>query len=182
MKPNLNPKTKIFLAPMLEPNDIIFRKLCKKTGAGLTFTGMTSPLSKQKLILDDKPALQLFANSTKNLKQFIEKHDKKVSAWDFNLGCPSKLSKKLQHGAFLQKDFNTIKTILKEIRSSTKKLCTIKLRKSPNTIKIAKLAESLKFDAITIHPRTIEQGYSGEPDYEFAKNLKSKISLPIIYS
>lgn len=175
-------KNPYFLAPMLEPNDVAFRLLCKKSGASLTFTGMTSPLSKQKLNLQDKPFLQIFSNSEKGISQFIKKYDKRISGWDFNLGCPSKLSRRLGHGAFLQKDVNQIQKIFQIIRSSTKKPCIVKLRKSPNAIKIAKLAREEGFDAVAIHPRTIQQGYSGEPNYRFALKLKKEIALPIIYS
>ncbi len=179
---SLKLKNPFLLAPMLEPNDIAFRLLCKKAGASLTYTGMINPLSKQKLVLDDKPALQLFCNSTENLAEFIKKYDKKVSLWDFNLGCPSKLAKKFCHGAYLN-DLDAIKQILITIRISTKKPVTIKLRKSPNALKILTIAEKY-CDAIAIHPRTNAQGYSGTPDLEFAKLVKSKIGtkLPIIYS
>ena len=173
-------KNPFLLAPMLEPNDIAFRLLCKKAGASLTYTGMTNPLSKQKLVLDDKPALQLFCNSTENLSEFIKKYDKKVSLWDFNLGCPSKLAKKFCHGAYLD-DLDVIEQILITIRKSTKKPVTIKLRKSPNALKILKIAEKY-CDAIAIHPRTNAQGYSGTPDLEFAKEVKKQTSLPVIYS
>ncbi len=179
---NLKLKNQYFLAPMLEPNDIAFRLLCKKAGCSLTYTGMTNPLTIKKQNLQDKPALQLFTNSVKGIKQFMKQYDKKVAMWDFNLGCPSKLSRKLGHGAFLQKDLNTIQSIFKEIRSSTKRPCTVKLRKSPNTIEIARLAEQENFDAIIIHPRTIQQGYSGEPDYKFALKLKQSVKIPVIYS
>ena len=178
---NLKLKNQFLLAPMLEPNDIAFRLLCKKTRCALTYTGMTSPLSKQKLYLDDKPAIQLFGNSIRGIKEFIKKYNKQVSLWDFNLGCPSKLSKKLKHGAFMHEDFETIKKILKEMRSSTKKPITIKLRKSSQAIEVAKLCEPY-IDAIGIHPRTIGQGYSGEPDYDFALKLKNSVNVPIIYS
>ncbi|MBT3397547.1 tRNA-dihydrouridine synthase family protein [archaeon] len=178
---NLKLKNRFILAPMLEPNDIAFRILCKKSGAALTYTGMTSPLSKQKLQLQDKPAMQLFGNSEKGIKEFMKKYDKKVSLWDFNLGCPSKLSKRLCHGAFMHDDLETIEKILKIMRESTKKPITIKLRKSKNAIKIAKLAEKY-VDAIGIHPRTFKQGYSGEPDLAFAKKLKKSSKVPIIYS
>ncbi|MFA5485111.1 MAG: tRNA-dihydrouridine synthase family protein [Candidatus Pacearchaeota archaeon] len=179
---NLKLKNRLLLAPMLEPNDIVFRLLCKKAGCSLSFSGMTSSLTQHDLILEDKPALQIFSNSIKGIKEIIKKYDKKVSLWDFNLGCPSKLSKKLGHGVFLHEDINNIKEILIEIRSSTKKPCTIKLRKSKNSIKIAKLAEKIGFNAIIIHPRTFNQGYSGNPDYNFAKRLKESLKIPVIYS
>ena len=178
---NLKLKNRILLAPMLEPNDIAFRLLCKKCNCGLTFTGMTSPLSKQKQFLQDKPALQLFANSKKEIKNFIKKYDRKVSLWDFNLGCPSKLSKQLGHGAYLQKDLKTILEIVKEMKASTKKPITIKLRKSKYALKIARTVEPF-VDAIGIHARTIEQGYSGKPDYNFALKIKETVKVPVIYS
>lgn len=179
---NLKLKNRLFLAPMLEPNDIAFRMLCKKADCGLTYTGMVSPLSKKKIILDDKPAIQLFTNNTKGIKEFIKQYDKKVSLWDFNLGCPSKLSQRLGHGVFMHKDFENLDKIFKEMRSSTKKPCTIKLRKSPQAIEIVKLAEKNKFDAIGIHARTVKQGYSGEPDYQFALQIKKSTNLPVIFS
>jgi tRNA-dihydrouridine synthase B len=174
-------KNRFLLAPMLEPNDIAFRLLCKTAGCALTYTGMINPLSKQKLFLDDKPAIQLFCNDPKGIIPFIKKYDKKVVLWDFNLGCPSKLSKRLEHGAFMHEDTKTIERILKKMRSTTKKPISIKLRKSPNALKIAKLAEKY-VDTIAIHPRTASQGYSGEPDLKFAEKIKQAVSVPVIYS
>ena len=81
----------------------------------------------------------------------------------------------------MHKNIKIIKKIFKIIKKSTKKPITIKLRKSPETIKIAKEVEKY-IDAITIHPRTISQGYSGKPDYKFALKLKNEIKKPIIYS
>jgi len=179
---NLKLKNRILLAPMLEPNDIAFRLLCKKAGCGLTYTGMVSPLSKQKMDLDDKPALQLFGNSTRGIRSFIKKYDSKVSLWDFNLGCPSKLSRKLGHGAFMIEDLDIIENILRVMRGATDKPVTIKIRKSDNAIAIARLAEKIGLDAVGIHARTIKQGYSGDVDYDFALKLKKAISIPVIFS
>lgn len=177
---NFKPKNRIFLAPMEEVNDIAFRLLCKKAGCGLTYTGLTNPLTKQKLDLQDKPALQLFCTETKGIKEFIKKHDKEVSLWDFNLGCPSKLAKKHGFGSYLT-DLNKIEEILKEIRLSTKKPFTIKIRKSQISFQLLKLAEKY-CDGIGVHARTRQQGYSGEPDIQFALDIKSRTNLPVIYS
>ncbi len=171
----------IFLSPMEEINDIAFRLLCKKAGCGLTYTGMINPLTKQKIILDDKPALQLFCTKAKGIKEFMQKYDKKVSLWDFNLGCPAKTARRHGFGSFLQEDLKSIENILKVMRKSTKKPLTIKLRKSPDALKIIKIAEKY-CDAICIHPRTQKQGYSGIPDIAFAEEIKRKTKLPVIYS
>jgi len=177
---NLKLKNRFFLAPMEEINDVIFRLLCKKAGAGLTYSSMTHPQSKQKLYLDDKPALQLFSSNEKGIKSFIKKYDKKVSLWDFNLGCPAKTAKKHGFGCFLT-DLKKIEKILKTMRQSTKKPVTIKIRKSPIAFNLLKLAEKY-CDAISIHPRILSQGYSGVPDIKFAEELKAKTKLPVIYS
>ena len=179
---NLKLKNRFLLAPMLEPNDVAFRLLCKKAGCGLTYTGMVSPLSKQKMELDDKPAVQLFGNSSRGIESFIKKYDSKVSLWDFNLGCPSKLSKRLEHGAFMHDDIEMIEDILKVMRSATDKPVTIKLRKSDNAIEIAKMAEEIGVDAIGIHARIFGQGYGGDVDYDFALKLKKAVSIPVIFS
>ena len=178
---SFKPKNRFFLAPMLEPNDIAFRLLCKKAGCALTYTGMINPLSKQKIIFDDKPAVQIFCTKPKGIKEFIKKHEKEVVLFDFNLGCPSTLAEKLGFGSFLHEDISAIEEILKVMRESTKKPITIKLRKSEKALAIAKMA-SKYVDAIGIHPRTQKQGYSGEPDLDFALRIKKEIDLPIIYS
>jgi len=176
----LKTKNKIFLAPMEEVNDPAFRILCKKAGAGLTWTPLTSPLSKQPLILNDRPVLQLFATETRGIKEFMKKYDKKVKAWDFNLGCPSKLAKKNGFGSYLT-DLKIIEEIIKEMRANTKKSLFIKIRKSPISDKLLDLAERY-CDTIAIHPRTRAQGYSGEPDLKWAKEFKAKAKIPVIYS
>jgi tRNA-dihydrouridine synthase B len=173
-------RNKFLLAPMEEVNDIAFRILCKKSGCGLTYTGMINPLTKQKIILDDKPALQLFCTSTKGIKEFIKKYNSKVSLWDFNLGCPAKNARRHGFGSYL-KDLKIIEDILKTMRTSTKKPFTIKIRKSEISFELLKLAEKY-CDAICIHPRTQKQGYSGKPDIDFALEIKNKSSIPVIYS
>jgi len=173
-------KNKIFLAPMEEVNDVAFRLLCKEAGAGLTWTPLTSPLSNQEIHLEDKPVLQIFATSTKNVKEFMKKYDKKVTAWDFNLGCPSTNAKKHGFGAYLI-DLKIIEEIIKEMRASTKKPLLIKIRKSPISNELLKIAEKY-CDLIGIHPRTKAQGYSGEPDIEWAKKFKDEAKIPVIYS
>ncbi len=168
---------------MHQINDCAFRMLCKKSGAGLVYTGLLNPQTKEKLNLKDKPAIQFACNSTKGLKEFIKKYDKNISLYDLNLGCPSPHAKSSKIGYFMINNYNAIKDILKTIKANTKKPLTIKIRKIPeeNLKQIIKLAEKY-CDAIGVHPRTQPQGYSGEPDIEFARKVKSLTKLPIIYS
>ena len=180
MENSLNLKNRIFLAPMEEVNDPAFRLLCKKAGCGLTYTGMINPLTKQKIILKDKPALQLFCNNTKGIREFIKKYDSQVFLWDFNLGCPATNARKHGFGSYLV-DLEVIEEILKIMRASTRKPITIKIRKSSNSFNILRIAEQY-CDAIAIHPRTRSQGYSGIPNISFARTIKKMTNLPVIYS
>lgn len=177
---NLSPKNRIFLAPMEKINDVAFRILCKKAGCGLTYTGMINPQTKQKILLNDKPAIQLFCTNTEGINNFMKKYDNRVSLWDFNLGCPAKTARKHGFGSFLR-DFGVIEKILKIMRKNTKKPITIKIRKSLLSFELIALAEKY-CDAICIHPRTYNQGYSGKPDINFAMQVKSKTKIPVIYS
>jgi tRNA-dihydrouridine synthase B len=179
---SLKLKSRVLLAPMLEPNDVAFRLLCKRAGCGLTYTGMVSPMSRQKMFLDDKPAVQLFGNSVRGIKSFMKNYDSEVALWDFNLGCPSKLSRRLGHGVFMHEDLESIEKIFRVMRASTKKPVTVKLRKSARAIEIAQLAEKVGFDAVGIHARTFGQGYSGEVDYDFALKLKKAVNVPVVFS
>ena len=180
---NLKLKNRIFLAPMHQINDIAFRLLCKKAGASLTYTGLLNPQTRDKIYFNDKPAIQFACNSTNNLKEFIKKHDKQVSLYDFNLGCPSPHAKQSKIGYFMINNLKSIEEILKTIKASTKKPLTIKIRKmsEQTLIQIIKLAEKY-CDAIGVHPRTQPQGYSDQPDLEFARQVKKLTKLPIIYS
>jgi len=178
---NLKLENRALLAPMLEPNDVVFRLLCRRAGCGLTWTGMTSALSRQKLDLDDAPVLQLFGNSVRGIGSFMERHDDEVSGWDFNLGCPSKLSRRLGHGACLD-DLDVIERILKVMRGNTEKFLCVKIRKSVRGLEIARLAERCGVDAVCVHARTLSQGYSGDVDYDWALDVKRAVGVPVIFS
>lgn len=178
---NLELENPYFLAPMAEINDIAFRILCKKAGASLVYTGMINPLTQLKLDLEDKPAIQLFSTSEKGIADFIKKNDRNCSLWDFNLGCPSKIARKIRFGSFMHHKLEDIEKILATMRESTDKPVTVKLRKSKNISKIIKIANKY-CDAICIHPRTQEQGYSGKADIDYALKIKKRTKLPIIYS
>ena len=169
------------LAPMHQINDPAFRELCKINGCGLAYTWLLNPRTKEKIRLDDHPAVQIATPSEKGVGDFVKKHDKKAFSFDLNLGCPVIKAKEQDYGAYLQKKPETVENILKLMRKSTKKPITVKIRKSPQVMKLIKIFEKY-CDAIAIHPRTAKQGYSGIPDIRFAESFKKKTKLPVIYS
>ena len=153
-----NFKSKIFLAPMEEVNDPAFRILCKEAGAELTWTQLTNPQDPRPQILDDKPILQIFAKEIKGIKEFMKKYNKKVSGWDFNLGCPAKTAKAQRYGAYLT-DLKIIEKIIKLMREQTKKPFSIKIRKSSLDEKFLEMAEKygLKINLMPLGAKTAAQ-------------------------
>lgn len=180
---NLKLKNRYFLAPMHQINDIAFRILCKKAGAGMVYTELLSPQSKAFVDFSDKPAIQLICNQTKGLRKFIKKHERNAMLFDLNLGCPSAHAKESKSGYFMSDNYSLIEEILKEMRSSTKLPITIKIRKMNwfRTRKVIKIAEKY-CDAIGVHPRTQKQGYAGVADVKYAMTVKKLTKLPVIYS
>jgi len=70
---NISLKNPYFLAPMEGINDLPFRILCKKAGAGMVYTGMIHPMTQEKLHLEDNPSVQIFCTSEKGVENFIKK-------------------------------------------------------------------------------------------------------------
>ena len=45
---------------------------------------------------------------------------------------------------------------------------------------IVKIAEQEGIKMITLHPRTVSQGYSGHSDWDMIKKLKQNVSIPVV--
>lgn len=90
------------------------------------------------------------------------------------------------YGAALVKEPEKIKSILSELRSclndDTK--LSIKIRvgynKPKNYLEIAKIAEEVGCDHITVHGRTRDQLYSGKADWSLIKEVKDTVSIPLL--
>ncbi|MDR3036872.1 MAG: tRNA-dihydrouridine synthase family protein, partial [Coriobacteriales bacterium] len=95
----------LLLAPMAGINDPVFRSICKRMGAGLTYTEMISAKgleyksAKTAALLymgdDEKPvAVQLFGKDPQTLAgqaQLLEdRHGADIALIDINMGCPAR--------------------------------------------------------------------------------------------
>lgn len=187
---------KIYIAPIAGVTDYTFRGILEEFNPDLIFTEMVSvnalSVLNEKTIskilrLRKGNAVQIFGENIEKLKysaKYIENLG--VSHINLNCGCPMKKIVNCGYGAALVKEPEKVKKILSELRSVLKDdtQISIKIRigynKPENYLELAKIAEESKCNHITVHGRTREQLYSGEADWKYIKEIKEKISIPVI--
>lgn len=187
---------KIYIAPIAGVTDYTFRGILEEFVPDLIFTEMVSvnalSVLNEKTIskilkLREGNAVQLFGEDIEKLKysaKYIENMG--VKHINLNCGCPMKKIVNCGYGAALVKNPEKIKMILSELRASlnNETKLSIKIRvgysEPENYIEIAKIAEELKCDHITVHGRTRAQLYSGKADWNLIKQVKENVSIEVI--
>jgi tRNA-dihydrouridine synthase B len=192
-----NLKKGAFLAPMADFTNVAFRSLCKEYGSALQYTELIScksiihKNSKTKKMLfvseKEKPVfLQLFGNNPKDFSKaikIVEKENDFFAGYDLNAGCSVPKAIKGKYGCFLMSYPKLIGEIIKEMKNSTTKPITIKMRlgfEKENFLEVAKEVEKNGVDAICLHARLGKQFYSGKADWEKIRDLKKQCNVPII--
>jgi nifR3 family TIM-barrel protein len=104
---------------------------------------------------------------------------------DINMGCPVKKVIKTGSGAILMKDPDLVARIVTSVKKAVQIPVTVKIRSgwrggSINAVEIARIAEDSGADAITIHARTADQGYSGKADWKIIAEVKKAVKIPVI--
>lgn len=190
--------SKAFLAPMAGVSDPALRLICKELGAGLVvteFTNIHAIVAKNKLlpkITDfieyseaERPlSCQLFGSEIDILKKAVKIVEPYFDIIDYNMGCPAPHVTCQMAGAALLQDSELTRKIFRTMMQSTKKPVTLKLRaglNQPDKFKtIAKIAEEEGIQMITLHARTLKQGYSGKADWNLIKELKQLVKIPVV--
>jgi tRNA-dihydrouridine synthase B len=104
---------------------------------------------------------------------------------DINFGCPVKKVVTCNGGSGLLRDLPLVERILRNVRAAISIPLTMKFRAGWNdrelvSIHMARLAEDCGLQAIALHPRTREQGYSGHADWERIAEVKAAVRIPVI--
>ncbi len=196
---NIEIKNDIVLAPMAGISNTSFRKIIKEMGAGLIFAEMVSDKAicyKSQKTLDllkmddfERPiAQQIFGNDVESFVIAAKEVEKLMhpDIIDINMGCPvPKIAIKSQAGSALLKNPKKIGEIVKAVVEAVSVPVTVKIRSgwdesSINACEVAKIIEASGAKAITIHPRTRAQGYSGVADWNIIKMVKESVNIPVI--
>ncbi len=182
----------LFLAPMVDVTDAVYRLLCRRAGVAITYTEMLhaqailhpNELIRQKLYFfeESRPVgVQITSNALvhiRNVAPFLKSFD----LVDLNCGCPSTLTVDHGSGSYLlrtpQKIARFVSTLKKEGYTVTAK---IRLGYRKNTVlSLAKTIEKAGADAITVHARLGHQGRSVPADWNELKKVKAHVGIPVI--
>lgn len=189
-------KSDVFLAPMAGVTDVAFRLLCKKYGAGLTFTEMISANALARgnkatirmidVVDEEKPrVIQLFGQRIKELVKSAKFCENKCEMIDINFGCPASKIVKQGAGSALLERPKRIEEIVAAIVSEVKVPVSCKIRlgikkTKINVVEVAKACERSGAAMVTLHARTQKQGYTGKADWEWIKEVKDAVKIPVV--
>jgi len=104
---------------------------------------------------------------------------------DINFGCPVNKVVKCNGGSGLLRDLPLVETLLRTVRKAISIPFTCKFRAGWSDrelvmVEMARIAEDCGLDAIALHPRTREQGYSGKADWARIAAVKAAVKIPVI--
>lgn len=188
----------LILAPMAGITSLPYRRTMKAFGASLVFTEMVSAnglirdgrKTRELLVscCDEAPlGVQLFGDDPKVLAEATRMIADDCTLLDINMGCPVKKVIRSGAGSALLKDPRRIGRIVAQVRAVYSGPLTVKIRSgwdpdSLNFLEVGQIAAAEGADAVTLHPRTRSQAFSGKANWTQIYELKQALQVPVIGS
>ena len=188
--------SRFVLAPMVGVTDAPFRQICRRFGAGLTTSEMTTAdislwqtaQSRRKLDIDldaEPVAVQIAGSEPEQMALAAQACvERGAQIIDINMGCPAKnVCKKLAGSALLQ-DEVLVAQILEAVVDAVDVPVTLKMRTGwdrahRNGVQIAKIAEQSGVLSLAVHGRTRACKYKGDAEYDTIAQIKQAVAIPV---
>jgi tRNA-dihydrouridine synthase B len=187
----------IGLAPMAGVTDKPFRQLCKRLGAGLATTEMTTSdprlwttrksLKRMDHAGEPEPVSVQIAGYDPGMLAEAARYNADAGAQiiDINMGCPAKKVCNVYAGSALLQDEALVARILGAVVAAVDVPVTLKIRTgwnrdNRNGVRIAKIAEDSGIAALAVHGRTRADLYEGDAEYDTIAAIKQAVTIPVL--
>ncbi|MGY3229306.1 tRNA-dihydrouridine synthase B [Luteibacter sp. HA06] len=187
----------VVLAPMAGVTDKPFRLLCKRMGAGLAVSEMTTAdprlwhttKSLRRMDHDGEPepvSVQIAGYDPGMLAEAAKYNaDNGAQIVDINMGCPAKKVCNVWSGSALLQDEPLVARILAAVVKAVDIPVTLKIRTgwdrdNRNALTIARIAEDAGIAALAVHGRTRADKYKGDAEYATIAAVKASVRIPVM--
>jgi nifR3 family TIM-barrel protein len=188
----------VILAPMAGVSESPFRRICREWGADVVVTEFLSAegirrenaatLDKLRFGPDERTiGVQIFGAEPEAMRDAARLVTDvfQPDFIDINFGCPVKKVVKRNGGSGCLKDLDLVQRVIRAVSSGTHLPVTVKIRSGWNEEKrdpvgIALRCQDAGARALTLHPRTRTQMYTGSASWDEIAAVKQALSIPVI--
>lgn len=188
---------RLILAPMAGFTDQPFRRLCRRFGADEVVTELLSAnaivrdnittLQMAELHPDEKPAsVQIFGSDPDVMAEAASKVEQTGCSFiDINMGCPVRKVVKNGGGSALLGNPILAAKIVRKVVDAVNIPVSVKLRTGKNSrsktgFEIVLACADSGASRLTIHARTVSEGFSGPLDYDFVAEVRKRVTVEVI--
>lgn len=187
---------KLIVAPMVDNSELPFRLLCRKYGAEAAYTPMLhSRLFNEdekyrsmefSTCKEDRPLfVQFCANNPDTLLAAARKVEPCCDYVDINFGCPQRIAKRGNYGAFLMDNLPLVKSLVEKLANNLSVPVSCKIRIFPNlqdTLNYAKMLEDAGCSLLAVHGRTRDEkdGKKFRANWEAIKAVRNAVRIPVL--